>query len=145
MDFLKTVFWVVVSALVVIMSINNWTPVTLNMWSGLQADVKLPVLLIVIFLIGFLPTMIYYRTKQWRLMRRLDTMEREVSDLRGIKQFQTPERPSELTAVSPAPAPGTETDPAPEVTAPPGAETDPEPTPARAPGAETDPRPESPS
>lgn len=133
MDFLRTVFWVVVSALVVIMSINNWTPVTLNLWSGLQADVKLPVLLIVIFLIGFLPTMIYYRTKQWRLMRRLDTMEREVSDLRGIKQFQTPERPSELTAVSPAPAPA------------PGVETDPEPAPARAPGAETDPRPESPS
>lgn len=123
MEFLKTVFWVVISALVVIMSINNWTPVTLNLWSGLQADVKLPVLLLVIFLVGFLPAMIYYRTKQWRLVRRLDTMERELSDLRGVKRFQSPESagenagatepasaPAEFTAVSPAPAPGAEPD-----------------------------------
>lgn len=112
MDFLKTLFWVVISALVVIMSINNWTPVTLDLWSGLQADVKLPVLLMVIFLIGFLPTMIYYRTKQWRLMRRLDTMEREVSDLRGIKRFQSPERSEDVSAV--APEPGAEPRPQPK-------------------------------
>lgn len=101
MDFLKTFFWVIISALVVVVAINNWTPVTLNLWSGLQADVKLPALLLVIFLIGFLPAMIYYRTKQWRLARRLDTLEREVSDLRGITRFQAPERAAEDAAPRP--------------------------------------------
>ena len=112
MNFLKTLFWVVLSAVVVLFSINNWTPVTLNLWGGLQADVKLPVLLLFIFLVGFVPTLIYFRTKHWRLTRRLGSVERELSDMRGIRRFRAPERAptspeKELTLDNPLP-PGAE-------------------------------------
>lgn len=92
MDFLKTLFWIVLSAVIVIFSVYNWTPVSVRLWEGMLADVKLPVLLLIVFLIGFVPTLIYYRTRQWRLTRRLETIDREIADLRGINQFHAPER-----------------------------------------------------
>lgn len=92
MNFLKTLFWIVLSAVVVLFSISNWKPVTVELWGGLQADVKLPVLLLLLFLIGFVPTLVYYRARHWRLSRRLGTVERELSDMRGIRRFRSPER-----------------------------------------------------
>lgn len=92
MSFLKTLFWIVLSAVVLLFSINNWLPVTVNLWGELQADVKLPILLFFFFLVGFLPTIIYYRTKAWRLKKRLDTVSRELADERGMKRFRAPER-----------------------------------------------------
>ena len=50
MQFLKTLFWVVVAVALTLFAIYNWRPVTLNLWSGLQADVKLPVLVAIPFL-----------------------------------------------------------------------------------------------
>lgn len=73
MQFLKTLFWVLLAVLLVLFSVTNWTIVTLNLWGGLQADVKLPVLVFVAFLLGFLPTLLVYGTRAWSLRRRLDS------------------------------------------------------------------------
>lgn len=77
MHFLKTLFWVVLAVVVVLFSSANWMPVTLNLWGGLEADVKLPVLIFVAFLLGFVPTFAYYRTRLWTLHRRLGNYERQ--------------------------------------------------------------------
>lgn len=76
MHFLKTLFWVVLAVIAVIFSLRNWVPVPINLWAGLTADVKLPVLLLIGALIGFLPTYAIHRTKLWRLHRRIDNLER---------------------------------------------------------------------
>lgn len=73
MQFLKTLFWVLLAVLLVLFSVTNWTIVTLNLWGGLQADVKLPVLVIFAFLLGFLPTLLVYGTRAWSLRRRLES------------------------------------------------------------------------
>ena len=73
MQFLKTLFWVIVAVVAVLFASTNWQPVTLKLWGGLVADVKLPVLVIVAFLLGFLPTLIVYRARLWSLRRRLET------------------------------------------------------------------------
>ena len=72
MQFLKTLFWVMVAVVLVLFAKANWDTVTIDLWGGLKADVKLPVLLLAAFLIGFLPTFIIYRTRVWTLRRRLD-------------------------------------------------------------------------
>ncbi len=41
--------------------------------AGSSADIKLPILVLIAFLIGFLPTLIVYRARIWSLKRRLDT------------------------------------------------------------------------
>jgi len=76
MHFLKTLFWVLVAVLTVIFSLRNWVPVSINLWSGFTAAVKLPILILAGILIGFLPTYTVHRTKMWRMKRRLDTIER---------------------------------------------------------------------
>jgi putative membrane protein len=72
MQFLKTLFWVIVAVVMVLFASANWQPVTLNLWGNLQADVKLPVLVLAAFLLGFLPTFLLYRAKLWSVQRRLD-------------------------------------------------------------------------
>jgi putative membrane protein len=76
MQFLKTLFWVLIAVIVALFASRNWSDVTLNLWGDIQADIKLPVLLLVIFLIGFLPTWLILRTRIWSHRRRIDAMER---------------------------------------------------------------------
>ena len=71
MQFLRTLFWVVIAAFVAIIASENWRDVTLDLWGNLQADIKIPVLLIFVFLLGFLPTWLIMRGKIWRLKRRV--------------------------------------------------------------------------
>jgi putative membrane protein len=75
MQFLRTLFWVVIAAFVAIIASENWRDVTLDLWGNLQADIKIPVLLIFVFLLGFLPTWLVMRGKIWRLNRRLGPQE----------------------------------------------------------------------
>ena len=76
MQFLKTLFWVVLAIILVLFARNNWEAVTLNLWGGLQADVKKPVLVLASFLLGFLPTFLIYRARLWSLRRRYEPLER---------------------------------------------------------------------
>jgi uncharacterized integral membrane protein len=71
MHFLKTLFWVVLAIGVVLFARENWVPVELKLWSGLIAEVKLPFLLFVAFLLGFVPTYLLYRGRMWSVRRQL--------------------------------------------------------------------------
>jgi len=77
MQFLKTLFWVLVAVVVALFAWTNWTPVTLNLWSDIQAETKLPMLLFLGFLIGWLPTWLMMRARLWTLRRRLDALDRQ--------------------------------------------------------------------
>ena len=76
MQFLKTLLWVLVAVVVALFASRNWSPVTLALWGDIQADIKLPALLLLVFLAGFLPTWLTMRAKMWTLTRRLEAMER---------------------------------------------------------------------
>lgn len=69
MRFLNLLFWLVIAALATSLAIENWRDVTVNLWGDLQADIKIPVLLAFMFLLGWLPAYIVYRTRLWRLRR----------------------------------------------------------------------------
>ncbi len=97
MQFLKILFWCLLAFVAAVFTIGNWTTVPIKLWGGLIAEVNLPLLLFVTFLLGMVPTMIYYNTVRWRLRNRLATSERTVTDLRG--------------ALAPAPAPAVVVDP----------------------------------
>ncbi len=83
MQFLKTLFWVVVAVLLVLFASQNWSSVTINLWGGLQADVKLPFLVFAAFLLGFLPTYLLYRTRLWSLRRRAEVLNAPVANTPG--------------------------------------------------------------
>jgi lipopolysaccharide assembly protein A len=76
MHFLKTLFWVLIAVVVALFASHNWFDVTVNLWGDIQADIKLPVLLLIAFLLGFAPTWGLMRTRLWSHRRRIDAMER---------------------------------------------------------------------
>jgi lipopolysaccharide assembly protein A len=100
MQFLKTLFWVALTIGAILFSSFNWTTVVLNLWGGLQADVKLPVLLLAAFLLGFLPMFGLHRARMWSARRRADAFERQIA------LMQAPPPPAPPVVVNdPAPAP----------------------------------------
>jgi uncharacterized integral membrane protein len=76
MQFLKTLFWVLLAVVVALFANRNWSNATLNLWGDIQADVKIPILLLIAFLIGFLPTWLIMRARIWGLDRRIEALDR---------------------------------------------------------------------
>ena len=79
MHFLKTLFWVALAVAIVLFATVNWNAVTIRLWGGLEADVKLPVLVLASFLLGFLPMLILHRARMWSMKRRVEGLERQVT------------------------------------------------------------------
>ena len=69
MQFLRSLFWVIVAVAMLIFAVQNNGLVTVNLWGGLQADVKLWLLVLGPLLIGFLPTWIFGRISLWQQRR----------------------------------------------------------------------------
>jgi uncharacterized integral membrane protein len=105
MQFLRTLFWVVLAVVAVIFAVNNWSQVTVNLWGGLQADAKLPVLLFAAFLIGLVPMFILHRATRWSLRRRLESAERSLSELRALDTPATDPVPHPVIEQTPIPGP----------------------------------------
>ena len=76
MQFLKTLFWVLLAVVLVLFGTRNWADVTLNLWGDIQADIKIPLLLLIAFLLGLLPTWLVMRARMWSMNRRIEALER---------------------------------------------------------------------
>lgn len=76
MRFLTTIFWALIAVIVALFAYRNWTDVTVDLWDDIQADIKLPILLAFVFLLGFFPTWLVHRARLWSCRRRLEALER---------------------------------------------------------------------
>jgi len=101
---LRTIIWVLLTAVLVIFAMANWKVVTVTIWPGWEAETKLPVIMLGAFLIGSVPMWIALRTTRWSLKRRLDASERQLADMRALAN-----RPVEIAPAAPAPAPVNDT------------------------------------
>jgi len=104
MQFLKTLFWVVLAVALVMFAYVNWKNATITLWGGLEADVKLPVLVIAAFLLGFVPTFVIYRARLWSLRRRYEGSERVTVRNAPATVANIPEEPVIHAPESGAPA-----------------------------------------
>ncbi|TZG27617.1 hypothetical protein [Sphingomonas montanisoli] len=97
MQFLKILFWAILAVVLAAFARANWAPVTIRLWADLVLDIKLPVLLVLAVLAGFLPTYAMLRTERWRAKRRIASMERNAGLTEGSIGDET----------SPVPVPAT--------------------------------------
>ena len=79
MQFLKALFLIALGVVLALFGYANWVSVSVELWGGLIADVKLPFLLLLAVLIGFLPTFLLYRARLWSMRRRLEAYERNAA------------------------------------------------------------------
>ena len=105
MQFLKILFWFLLAFVAALFTYGNWTSIQINLWSGLIADVNLPLLLLVTFVIGFLPTYLYLGTVRWRLRQRLATCERMLADSRTLATVAPAAPPMVTPVTAPDPLP----------------------------------------
>lgn len=79
MQFLRTLFWTVLAVFVAIFATRNWRDVTVDLWGPLALDIKLPLLMGLMLLVGWLPTWAIMRSKLWTARRKLALLERPVA------------------------------------------------------------------
>jgi len=105
MQFLKGLFWFLLAVLIAVFSIGNWVTVPIKLWGGLIADVNLPLLLVLVFLAGFVPVLLWHTASKWRLRQKLSTAERTIAELRlpAVMPHLPVAAPGDIV-VAPAPA-----------------------------------------
>jgi putative membrane protein len=97
MRFLKVLFWLLLGGLAAAFVIyNGGERVSIQLWGGLVADFSLPLLLILVFLLGLLPSLVAYQALRWRTRQRMAGLERALADLRAVSP--SPAEPQPLTA-----------------------------------------------
>jgi lipopolysaccharide assembly protein A len=96
MQFLRTVFWVVLAVLGVIFSFNNWQIVSIKLWGDIIVDTPLPILLFVVFMLGLLPILLLHRATRWSLNRKLEAANRNLTETRAVTE------PARVDPVHPA-------------------------------------------
>ena len=90
MQFLKILFWALLAFLAAIFTIGNWTTVPIKLWGGLIAEVNLPLLLLVVFLLGLVPMLLIHHAVRWRLRQRLATAQNALETVRGPSLVKPP-------------------------------------------------------
>ncbi|RVT40960.1 lipopolysaccharide assembly protein LapA domain-containing protein [Sphingobium algorifonticola] len=86
MQFLKTAFWVVVAVALALFCKANWASVPVKLWGDLVADVKLPILMGLAFLLGAVPLWIALRATRWSMRRRLEASEKALANALAVSE-----------------------------------------------------------
>ncbi len=86
MNFLKTAFWVIIAVALALFAKANWAIapsysgyVPVKLWGDIILETRLPVLIVVAFLLGLLPTWLWGRACRWQLQRKLSSAERALA------------------------------------------------------------------
>jgi len=99
MQIVRTIVWVLLLIVLLIFSINNWTPVSVKIWEGLVLETKIPALVVISFLLGLLPMWLLHRITAYAARRRISSLESAA-------------RTAAVTPVAPSPEPVVSENPA---------------------------------
>ena len=76
MQIVRTVVWVLLLVGLLLFSIANWEPVvTVRIWEGVVLDTKIPAIVVISFLIGFVPMWLINRALVWQKNRKIASLE----------------------------------------------------------------------
>lgn len=80
MRLVTLIFYFLFGALLAWFAARNWDFVMLRLWGDYELAIRLPVLLLVVFLAGALPLAILRWASHWRWSRRVKKLERALED-----------------------------------------------------------------
>jgi hypothetical protein len=103
MQFLKILFWCLLAFLAAVFTVGNWTRIEIRLWNDIVALVNLPLLLLVTFLAGLVPTLIYQHAVRWRLKQRLQAAEQRAAFMAPPLPSSPPPTPTTMEALPAAP------------------------------------------
>ena len=82
MRYLTLAFYVVIGALLAWFAALNRQLINLRLWGGFELVIRLPVLLLFMFLLGALPLALLRSFGKWRMGRRVRKLEKALADTR---------------------------------------------------------------
>mgnify|MGYP004343092947 CR=1 FL=1 len=126
MQIVRTIIWVLILVGVVLFSFFNWREVEVTIWDNLVLETKVPALVIISFLLGFLPTWLYARGVIWSLNRKIRSLEIAAKANSVSAAARESDRDASVRKDAPEAQPEPETPVAAGQTAKPGAEPEPE-------------------
>ncbi|AUX70148.1 hypothetical protein CHX26_12195 [Porphyrobacter sp. HT-58-2] len=83
---LRTIIWVLAAVGFLIFAIYNWQPVELKLWQNLVLETKVPVVVMLAFLLGLLPMWALHRSVVWGLNRRVRALETSLKNTALARQ-----------------------------------------------------------
>jgi len=116
MQIIRTIIWVLILVGVLLFSFFNWSDVEVTIWDNLVLETKVPALVIISFLLGFLPTWLYARGVIWSLNRKIRSLEiaAKASSVSAAARESDREEAARQDEPAPQPEPEAEPEPAPE-------------------------------
>ena len=109
MQIVRTILWVLIFVGIALFSAVNWKPVEVNLWGDFVVETKVPVLVIVSFLLGLVPMWLYHRGAKWSLNRRITSLENAVrSNSLSNRHSAPPPAPAPAPAPTPSPTAASE-------------------------------------
>jgi putative membrane protein len=86
MQIIRTILWVIVTAMLVAFIAMNWTKVPVNIWpldggNYLHFEWPVGIVALLFFLLGALPLWVVHRAGRWRLKRRIHSLETTVQSV----------------------------------------------------------------
>jgi uncharacterized integral membrane protein len=109
MNIIRTLTWILITALLVAFMAMNWGKAPVNIWpSGdtfLHFDWPVGFIAFVFFLLGLVPMWLFHRAARWQLKRRIASLE---NTARTSAQIPLPAATAPEPVAQPAPAPAAE-------------------------------------
>ncbi|NTZ43002.1 LapA family protein [Altererythrobacter sp. SALINAS58] len=79
MQVFRTIAWGLLLFGLLLFSFANWDQkVAVQIWSDLVVETNIPAIVIISFLLGFIPLWLFHRGVKWRLSRRIAHLENEM-------------------------------------------------------------------
>ena len=100
MQTMRTIIWVIMAVILTIFAVANSQTVAVSVWPGFVAELPLSILIIMVFMLGFLPAFILSVGNRWRLGRQINIQEQVITQLRMPAPSPTTVEPAN-TPVSP--------------------------------------------
>ena len=118
LQIVRTIIWVLLLVGVLVFSFFNWNPVEVTIWDNLVVETKVPALVIISFLIGFVPIWLYSRGVIWSLNRKIRSLEiaAKANSVSAAARESDREEAERVDHVATPPQPEPEPEPEPETT-----------------------------
>ncbi len=108
MQFLRTVFWVVLAVVVVVFCTHNTHEAKVYLWGDLYWGPPMWAVVLAAFVVGLIPPWLVHRVTRWSLSRKLEAANRSLIETRGALEPAPAPRPGAMPPGSApiAPPPG---------------------------------------
>lgn len=101
MRVIKVLLFILSVLLMAWLWVLNWVPVTIKLWAPYELVIRLPLLVTLAVLLGWLPGAFLHSFERWRLTRKLTRTEAELEARRTAAEPAVPVAPAGADDIAP--------------------------------------------